>query len=316
MLDAIEDRAEQKGTGRWTVQAALQLGVAVPTIAAAVDARILSAAKELGLEAEAAFETPRRASTEGIAPEVLRDALYAARIATYAQGFALLAAASAEHAYGTSLFEVARIWSAGCIIRARLLDPVRRALAEAPAPPLLLLASDLRDAFVRRLPAWRRVVAASTRAGYAILALTASLNWLEMLTTGRGSVALIQARPAWRRTRRSAWRRSPFRMASHPFEAMKPRRARERRGRPTRRRFNRRRLAFLRTRCSASAVACPLRRRPLQSRDPCDGLVRRSTLAAEQRAHQESVTRRANRAKRSPHSQPFENPARRSPLTM
>ncbi len=193
LLDAIEDRAEQKGTGRWTVQAALELGVAVPTIAAAVDARILSAAKDLRLEAEAAFGSPRRTRAEGIDSEALREALYASRIATYVQGFGLLAAASAEHAYGTSLAEVARIWSAGCIIRARLLDPVRRALAETPAPPLLLLASDLRAALVARLPAWRRVVAASTRAGFAIPALAAALNWLEMLTTGRGSAALIQA---------------------------------------------------------------------------------------------------------------------------
>jgi len=191
LLDAILDSAGQKGTGRWTVQAALELAVAVPTLAAAVDARVLSAEVALRRQAEPVLGGPSGARLSGISVADLGDALYAARLATYAQGFALLAAGSAEHGFESDLAEVARIWKAGCIIRARLLDPVRAALAEAPAN--LLLAPGLAAPLRERLPAWRRVVAGAAAAGLPAPALGSALAWRDTLAMARGSAALIQA---------------------------------------------------------------------------------------------------------------------------
>jgi len=192
LLDAVLDRAGQKGTGRWTVRAALDLGVAVPTIAAAVDARVLSAALELRTRAEAVFAGPPGNALEAVGPDDLRDALYAAKIASFTQGFALLAAGSREHAYGTDLAEIARIWKAGCIIRARFLDRVRATFTADPEA-LLALAGDFPGELRARLPAWRRVVSAATAAGWPVPGLAASLTWFDTLTTARGNANLIQA---------------------------------------------------------------------------------------------------------------------------
>jgi 6-phosphogluconate dehydrogenase len=199
LLDAILDRAGQKGTGRWTVKAALDLGVAIPTIAAAVDARVMSADRERRVEAEAAFGAPGPASSDGqpslreIGIDDLRDALYASKIASYTQGFDLLARASNERGYDTDLAEVARIWKAGCIIRARFLDRVREAFAGAGADRLLALAPDFQKDLEKRLPAWRRVVAEAVRVGIPVPGLAASLAWFDTLTTAQGSANLIQA---------------------------------------------------------------------------------------------------------------------------
>jgi 6-phosphogluconate dehydrogenase len=192
LVDAILDKAGQKGTGKWTVMAALEMGVAVPTIAAAVDARVLSAQKELRVRAEEAFGATRGALA-GVSVDDLRDALYASKIASYTQGFQMLARASEERGYGTDLGEVARIWTAGCIIRARFLDRVRAAFARTPAPELLALAPEFVADLGRRLPAWRRVVGASLAAGIPVPGLAASLAWYDTLVTARGSAAVIQA---------------------------------------------------------------------------------------------------------------------------
>jgi len=191
LLDAVLDRAGQKGTGRWTVQAALDLGMAISTISAAVDARALSAEVALRERGDAMLRGAR-GPFEGPTVDDVRDALYASRIATYSQGFALLATASAEYGYGTQLPEVARIWRAGCIIRARLLDEIRRALGNGE-DRCLAFAPTLHAEIVRRLPAWRRVVAAAAHAGLPVPALAASLAWLDTLSTARGSADLIQA---------------------------------------------------------------------------------------------------------------------------
>ncbi len=192
LVDAILDKAGQKGTGRWTVIAAAELGVAIPTIAAAVDARVLSSQKGLRVEAAGAYGA-RRGSLSDITEEDLGDALYGAKIASYTQGFQLLAAASEARGYGTSLPEVARVWTAGCIIRARFLDRVRAAFARDPAPALLALSPDFVDDLRRRLPAWRKVVAAAAASGYTSPGLSASLSWLDTLTAARGSASMIQA---------------------------------------------------------------------------------------------------------------------------
>ncbi|MBK7951506.1 MAG: NADP-dependent phosphogluconate dehydrogenase [Deltaproteobacteria bacterium] len=214
LLDAVLDRAGQKGTGRWTIEAALELGVAIPTITAAVDARIQSAALERRIEAHALFAPTAAGSNAGGSrrdddpgrhgvgalggfdgPDAndLRDALYAAKIASYSQGFELLARGSEVHRFGTDLASVARIWKAGCIIRARFLDEVAGAFAGAPSAPLLALSPAFAEALRARLPGWRRVVAAATRAGLPIPGLAASLAWFDGLVTRRGSADLIQA---------------------------------------------------------------------------------------------------------------------------
>jgi 6-phosphogluconate dehydrogenase len=192
IVEKILDAAGQKGTGKWTVLAAVEHGVPVPTIAAAVDARNQSAARDLRVRAEAALR-PVRGPLPGVSVDDLRDALYAAKICSYTQGFALLGLASEQRGYGTDLAEVARIWTAGCIIRAVFLDRIRAAFAGAPAPELLALAPDFIADLARRLPGWRRVVAAAATTGRAIPGLAASLAWFDTLTTARGSAALIQA---------------------------------------------------------------------------------------------------------------------------
>jgi 6-phosphogluconate dehydrogenase len=193
LLDAVLDRAGQKGTGRWTVQAALDLGIAIPTISAAVDARALSSDVAFRERASDLFRDAQGGALDGVTLNDVRAALYASRIATYSQGFTLLASASAEHEYGTSLAEVARIWRAGCIIRARLLDEIRSVLGRSNEQPWVAFAPTLRAEIVHRVPAWRRVVAAATRAGLPVPALSASLAWLDTLTTARGSADLLQA---------------------------------------------------------------------------------------------------------------------------
>jgi 6-phosphogluconate dehydrogenase len=176
------------------VKAALDLGVAIPTIAAAVDARVLSANRERRVEAQAAFGSERAGALEGVAVADVRSALYAAKMASYSQGFDLLARASEEYAYGTDLSEVARIWKAGCISRARFLDRVRDAFSsESATPSLLALAPSFRAELSERVPSWRRVVAAATRAGLPVPGLAASLAWFDTLARAEGSANLIQA---------------------------------------------------------------------------------------------------------------------------
>ena len=192
LVDAILDQAAQKGTGQWTVMAGADLGVAIPGIAAAVEARGLSAEGARRAEASGLFPGPAP-SLGSLAVDDLRDALYAAKIASYAQGFDLLRRASATRGYGTSLPEMARIWTAGCIIRARFLEEVRQAFLQAPEPELLAFAPVFAEALRRREPAWRRVVAAAALAGLPVPGLAACLAWFDTLRTPQGSAALIQA---------------------------------------------------------------------------------------------------------------------------
>ncbi len=105
----------------------------------------------------------------------------------------MLSRASAERGYGTDLGEVARIWTAGCIIRARFLDRVRAAFTRKPEPELLALAPEFVEDLRRRLPAWRRVVTAALAAGIPVQGLAASLTWYDTLVTARGSASVIQA---------------------------------------------------------------------------------------------------------------------------
>ncbi len=192
LVDQVLDRAGQKGTGRWTVESALHLGVALPTVAAALDARNMSAGLDRRRAAADVLELGAARPLEGVSVDDLRDALFASKIASYTQGFDLLARASEERDYGTDLAEVARIWKAGCIIRARFLDRVRAAF-DGDAPELLALTPDFARDLRERAPAWRRVVAGAVQAGIPVPGLSTSLAWLDTLATARGSANLIQA---------------------------------------------------------------------------------------------------------------------------
>jgi 6-phosphogluconate dehydrogenase len=192
LVDAILDKAGQKGTGKWTVMAAAELGVALPTISTAVDARILSSQKDMRVRAEAAHR-PARARLSGVSVDDLAHALYASKVASYTQGFQLLRAASTAFGYGTKMSEIARIWTAGCIIRAAFLERIQAAFAATPEPELLALAPEFVSDLAKRLPAWRRVVSAASSAGVAIPGLATSLAWYDSLTTAKGSASLIQA---------------------------------------------------------------------------------------------------------------------------
>jgi len=196
LVDRVLDVAGQKGTGRWTAIDAVEGGIALSTIVAAVEARALSAKSDdrRAVADALGFEAP---TIEGLTPEDLEQALYAAKIMSYTQGFAMLSARSAERGYGTDLAEVARIWKAGCIIRARFLDRVYAAFRSDPELPLLALDDSFAAEIRSALPAWRRVVGRAVAAGIPVPALAGSLSYLDTLRTPRGSAALIQAQRDW-----------------------------------------------------------------------------------------------------------------------
>jgi 6-phosphogluconate dehydrogenase len=139
LVESVADVAQMKGTGAWTVEEAARLGVPVPTIAAAVDARLLSGLRRERAEGRALVgPAPLVGPDEDFLPD-LRDALYAAKCCAYAQGMALLSAASGAHGYALRLDEIARVWTGGCIIRARFLQTIKGAYARAPQLTNLLL---------------------------------------------------------------------------------------------------------------------------------------------------------------------------------
>ncbi len=195
LLDVIRDTAGQKGTGRWTSQNALDLGVAIPTLTEAVNSRILSSLKEERMAASAFFPEPQPRYTGDVAAlvEDAAAALYAAKVCAYAQGMALLRAASQEYGYDLDLAEVARIWRAGCIIRAALLDDVAAAFTRQPDLPNLLVDAAFRQAIRQRQAAWRRVAATALQLGIPMPATLASLSYYDSYHSGRLPANLIQA---------------------------------------------------------------------------------------------------------------------------
>jgi 6-phosphogluconate dehydrogenase len=196
LVELVLDRAGQKGTGRWTVQAALDQGVAIPTIAAALDARVLSSAKALRETAEAHFGAAAPGRFPGESKRwitALERALYAAKVCSYAQGLALIRSASDRFGWGVSLAEMARIWMGGCIIRARMLDAIHAAFqGDAPAEHLLL-APALLPALRTGIDGAREIVAEASRSGLPVPAFAASLGYFDSFRTGRLPQNLTQA---------------------------------------------------------------------------------------------------------------------------
>lgn len=195
LVELILDQAGQKGTGRWTVMSALELGVPIPTITAAVNARITSAFKDERVKAAQILTGPT-ATFSGDKQAFIgkvRDALYCSKICSYAQGMALMNTASRELSFNLNLSEISRIWKGGCIIRAGFLDKIKSAFADDPALANLLLAPEFRQTILDRQQSWREVMATAAQLGVPVPAFSASLDYFDSYRRDRLPQNLTQA---------------------------------------------------------------------------------------------------------------------------
>jgi 6-phosphogluconate dehydrogenase len=193
VVEIILDKAGQKGTGKWASQNALDLGVAIPTINAALEARILSAFKDERVQASKLLQGPAGSRGGEDLLAALKGAYQLASLGCYAQGFALMREASKAYGYDLDFKEIARIWKGGCIIRARVLDSIRAAFAAQPDLPNLFVAEPFRSLANRLHPELRRVVARAVETGVPVLALGASLGYLDSYRRERLPANLLQA---------------------------------------------------------------------------------------------------------------------------
>jgi 6-phosphogluconate dehydrogenase len=194
LVDVILDAAEQKGTGRWTAQDALELGVPLTGITEAVFARTLSALSDQRTAAADRLAGPSTGQKGGDAAlaEDLEHALYASKIVSYAQGFAQMAAAADNEGWDVDLGAMATIWRGGCIIRARFLDRIREAYDAEPGLANLMLADFFQQALAQAQDPWRRVVARAAELGIPAPAFSSSLAYYDGYRRARGPASLIQ----------------------------------------------------------------------------------------------------------------------------
>ncbi len=196
LVDLVLDKAAQKGTGKWTSQDAFDVGAPIPTINSAVVGRIISSLKDERVAASKVLPGPQGVTYEGdpaVLIESVRQALYASKISAYAQGMALLRLVSEEYGYDLNLGEIAAIWRAGCIIRARFLNRITDAFRNNPDLPNLLLDPDLGAAVIERLPAWRHVVQTAIGLGIPVPAFSGSLAYYDSYRSETLPANLIQA---------------------------------------------------------------------------------------------------------------------------
>ncbi|HUE83086.1 MAG TPA: NADP-dependent phosphogluconate dehydrogenase [Pyrinomonadaceae bacterium] len=196
LVDLVLDKAGQKGTGKWTSQVALDLGVPIPTIDAAITARTISARKDERLVASRQLAGPAPAPHSGNKKQLtgaIHEALYAAKICAYAQGMNLIREGSQEWNWNINLAEIARIWKGGCIIRARMLDKIKRAYLQDPALPNLMLHPDFKSVLERAQDSWRQSVRVAIENGVPVLATTSSLGYFDMYRTANLPLNLTQA---------------------------------------------------------------------------------------------------------------------------
>ena len=195
LVDVIVDQAEQKGTGRWTAQDALELGVPLTAITEAVFARTLSARRDERAEASRRLAGPRPESGARLDRSFVDDvqrALYASKVVAYAQGFSQMAAASDAEGWEIDLGSMATIWRGGCIIRAKFLDRIREAYDADPHTPNLLFVDYFRDAVAEAQDSWRRVVTAATERGVPVPAFSSALAWYDGYRRERGPANVVQ----------------------------------------------------------------------------------------------------------------------------
>ncbi len=195
LIDKILDTAGQKGTGKWTGIEALDLGVPLTLIGEAVFARCLSAMKEERVLASKQLSgpTPRLDGDRKAFVEDLRQALYAAKIVSYAQGYTLMRAAAKEHAWSLNYGGIALMWRGGCIIRSVFLGKIKEAFDRDPALGNLLLDPFFRDKMVGSQAAWRRVVSAAVLTGVPVPAFSAALAYYDGYRSERLPANLLQA---------------------------------------------------------------------------------------------------------------------------
>jgi 6-phosphogluconate dehydrogenase len=194
LVDVILDEAQQKGTGKWMSQNAFDVGAPIPTVNAAVEARLISAQKAERVAASCVLTgpAPMFKGDRATLVDAARQALYASKITSYAQGMALLRMASVEYGYDIDPGEVARIWRAGCIIRATLLNDIRAAFARDPKLVNLLLDEAFSTAVGQRQQAWREMVQAAVGLGIPVPATAASLAYYDAYRSSRLPANLTQ----------------------------------------------------------------------------------------------------------------------------
>jgi 6-phosphogluconate dehydrogenase len=196
MVDVILDKAGQKGTGIWTLQSAIQQSVVISTINAAVEARVVSSRKEERVAASKILPQPKVEKFTGNRDELVtavRDALYASKIVSYAQGMELLGAASKQFNWNLNFGDIATIWRGGCIIRAKFLNRIREAYERDARLHNLLLDSYFTDIIARTQHNWRRAVATAVEQGVAVPAFSASLGYFDSYRQARLPSNLLQA---------------------------------------------------------------------------------------------------------------------------
>ncbi len=193
LVDVIVDEAEQKGTGKWTSQDALDLGTPVTAITEAVFARFLSAQRQHRTLASEVLAGPSSTvrDSDGLV-EAVRQALHASKVVAYAQGFEQMATASGEYGWDLDLGALATIWRGGCIIRARFLNRIKEAFGDRPDLPNLLLAPYFRDAVASAQESWRRVVCAAVKVGVATPAFSSALAYYDGYRRERAPANLVQ----------------------------------------------------------------------------------------------------------------------------
>jgi 6-phosphogluconate dehydrogenase len=193
-VDVVVDAAEQKVTGRWAGQSAMELGVSVNAIAEAVFARSASGDERLRVAARSTLSGPERGAANDVEQlvEDLRAALWASMVVAYAQGLDELRAAGAAYDSNIDLATVTTIWRAGCIIRARLLEEIRAAYAGGRDLPTLLVAPDVADQLGRCQDRWRRVVGVATDRGVPVPSLSWALAYYDSVRHSRLPASLVQ----------------------------------------------------------------------------------------------------------------------------
>ena len=194
LIDLILDKAKHKGTGKWSVQSALDLGTAIPTINAGVNARLMSALKKERMDNAAQFAGGSRAVVDKkeMLP-LLKSALYFASVIAYAEGFKLLKAASKEYDYEFNYKEIARIWEDGCIIRSGLLEPIQQAFAENMQLNTLITAQQFKTQLNAAAENTAPLIKAAAQSGLPLTAVHSALDYFNSLKSEELPANLIQA---------------------------------------------------------------------------------------------------------------------------
>ncbi|HBY00981.1 MAG TPA: phosphogluconate dehydrogenase (NADP(+)-dependent, decarboxylating) [Rikenellaceae bacterium] len=192
LIDKILDAAGQKGTGKWSVNSAMDLGIPLNLIATAVFERSLSARKELREEASKVYHRIANTfATPGIIE--IHDSLYASKLTSYAQGFEMMQKASVEYAWDLNFASIARIWRNGCIIRSGFLNRISDAYEKNPQLEALLLSDYFVNEINAALPNWKSLISKAVLAGISLPAFSSAINYFYSFTTANSPASIIQA---------------------------------------------------------------------------------------------------------------------------